>query len=127
LVPPYRWASHSGQLEHAFDLGAFPVATRTGYLAEQVRTHGDLVREPVWCDWSDSDAFAYGARLPEAMEQAHSAIQGGWRPADLEAFAEHRRREHAEIVAAYRELYAGGCVPPARPVSDRRRRKGWPT
>lgn len=105
LLLPYRWASHSGQLEHALDLGVLPVAARTGYLPDQVALHGGLVAEPVWFDWSDGAPFEHGARLLEAMQAAHTVIQDGWQPHDAGAFADHRCREHAEVVAAYRALY----------------------
>lgn len=105
LVLPYRWASHSGQLEHAFDLGVLPVAARTGFLPQQVELHHELVDTPVWFDWSDGAAFDYGARLLDAMQRAHSMIQSGWHATGLEKFIEHRRHEHAEVIAAYRALY----------------------
>lgn len=107
LLLPYRWASHSGQLEHAFDLGVLPVAARIGYLPDQVALHYGLVQQPVWFDWSDGAVFDYGARLLTAMQQAHSAVQDGWRARDHSGFAAHRRREHVEVLAAYRTLYLG--------------------
>lgn len=107
LVLPYRWASHSGQLEHAFDLGVLPVAARTGYLPEQVTVHGDLVPQPMWFDWSDDAVFDHGARLLEVLQAAHTTIGEGWRPCDGEAFTEHRRHEHNEVMDAYYALYAG--------------------
>lgn len=105
LLLPYRWASHSGQLEHALDLGVLPVAARTGFLPDQVALHDGLVEEPVWCDWSDGAAFDHGVRLLEAMQRAHTAIQHGWQAPCTEKFADHRRHEHATILAAYRALY----------------------
>jgi glycosyltransferase involved in cell wall biosynthesis len=107
LLLPYRWVSHSGQLEHAFDLGVLPVAARTGYLPDQVALHHGLVPEPVWFDWSDDAPFDHGARLLEAMQTAHTAIQDGWQAHDAEKFADHRRREHTDVMAAYRALYEG--------------------
>lgn len=108
LLLPYRWASHSGQLEHAFDLGVLPVAARTGYLPEQVSLHHGLVPEPVWFDWSDEAPFDHGARLLEAIQTAHAAIQDGWQGQNTEKFADYRHREHVEVMAAYRTLYEGG-------------------
>lgn len=105
LLLPYRWASHSGQLEHALDLGVLPVAARTGYLPDQVALHHGLASEPVWFDWSDNAKFDHGARLLEAMQSAHGAIQSGWQAHDTEKFADHRRREHTDVVAAFRALY----------------------
>jgi glycosyltransferase involved in cell wall biosynthesis len=108
LLLPYRWASHSGQLEHAFDLGVLPVAARTGYLPDQVALHNGLAVEPVWFDWADGASYDYGARLLEAMQAAHAAIEDGWQAPDVDKFAEHRRREHADVMAAFRALYEGG-------------------
>jgi len=108
LVLPYRWASHSGQLELAFDLGALPVASRAGFLPDQVMVHNGLVDAPAWFDWSDGAEQAYGARLLTAMESAHAAIQSGWHPRNLGRFGEHRRREHASVLAAHQALYTGG-------------------
>jgi len=110
LVLPYRWASHSGQLEHAFDLGVLPVAARTGYLPDQAATHGGLVDEPVWFDWSDGAEFVYGERLLTAIQEAHSSVQGGW-CAGENGFAPYRRREHANVLAVYRALYGDGERP----------------
>jgi glycosyltransferase involved in cell wall biosynthesis len=107
LLLPYRWVSHSGQLEHACDLGALPVASRTGYLADQVALHRALAPEPIWFDWSDDAPFDHGARLLGAMQIAHAAIQDGWTGPDSEKFADHRRREHTDVMAAYRALYDG--------------------
>lgn len=108
LLLPYRWASHSGQLEHALDLAVLPVAARTGFLPDQIALHGPLVQEPVWFDWSDGAVFEYGARLLEAMQQAHTAIQDGWQARDPEKFVDYRRQEHAKVLGAYRKLYQDG-------------------
>jgi hypothetical protein len=108
LLLPYRWASHSGQLEHAFDLGVLPVAARLGYLPEQAARHRGLVAEPVWFDWSDEAPFDHGARLLEAMQTAHSTIQNGWQAHNADKFADHRRREHMDVMARYGALYQGG-------------------
>lgn len=115
LLLPYRWASHSGQLEHALDLGALPVGSRTGFLPDQVAIHSGRVDEPVWFDWSDGAEFTYGARLLAGMERAHTMIQDGWSPMDLPRFAAHRRREHEEVLAAHDAAYAAGS-----PVARRR-------
>ncbi|MPZ81977.1 MAG: hypothetical protein GEV28_16930 [Actinophytocola sp.] len=107
LLLPYRWASHSGQLEHAYDLGALPVAARTGFLPDQVVHHRDRVNEPVWFDWSDGSTYEYGARLLTAMRKAHHEIQDGWRPHDSVSFSRYRTEEHEDIMADYREIYDG--------------------
>jgi hypothetical protein len=108
LLLPYRSASHSGQLEHAFDLGVLPVAARLGYLPDQVALHPGLVGEPVWFDWSDEAPFDHGARLLEAMQAAHASIQNGWQAPDAGKFADHRRREHVDVMARYCEIYRDG-------------------
>ncbi|MGH3900045.1 MAG: hypothetical protein ACRDTA_17755 [Pseudonocardiaceae bacterium] len=84
-----------------------PVAARTGYLPEQVSLHHGLVPEPVWFDWSDDAPFDHGARLLEAIQTAHAAIQDGWQVQHAEKFAD-RHREHVEVMAEYRTLYEGG-------------------
>jgi glycosyltransferase involved in cell wall biosynthesis len=107
LLLPYRWVSHSGQLEHALDLGVLPVAAHTGYLPDQVALHHGLVSEPVWFDWSDDAPFDHGARLLEAMQTAHTAIREGWEARDVDKFTDYRRCEHTDVLAAYRALYEG--------------------
>ncbi|TVT61891.1 glycosyltransferase [Amycolatopsis rhizosphaerae] len=107
LLLPYRWASHSGQLEHALDLGVLPVAARTGYLPDQIALHRGRAPEPMWFDWPDNAPFDHGARLLDAMRTAHTAIQDGWHAHDAEKFVDYRRREHADVIAVYRELYEG--------------------
>jgi glycosyltransferase involved in cell wall biosynthesis len=105
LLLPYRWASHSGQLEHAFDLGVLPVAARTGFLPDQVALHTGLVAEPVWFDWPASAPFDHGAQLLQAMQTAHGVIQDSWQAPGPQEFAEHRRGEHSQVMASYRALY----------------------
>jgi glycosyltransferase involved in cell wall biosynthesis len=107
LVLPYRWASHSGQLEHAFDLGVLPVAANVGYLPDQVSVHADLVDRPTWFDWADGTEFAYGERLLDAMRRAHERVQNGWQAKLPDRFAEHRRAEHSHLLAAHQSLYTG--------------------
>jgi len=119
LLLPYRWASHSGQIEHAFDLGVLPVVARTGYLEDQVALHQGLVAEPVWFDWPPGEPYAHGGRLLEAMQAAHAAIQGGWHARDPGRFCDHRRGEHARIMAAYRGLYEGAACRASRPGGPR--------
>ncbi|MFF5334126.1 hypothetical protein [Streptomyces sp. NPDC013181] len=106
LVLPYRWASHSGQLELAFDLGMLPVASAVGHLRDQHRLHQGLVEEPVWFDWSDGAEYAYGARFLEALDEAAARIRET-RPAGASAeFTAYRRHEHTAIMDAYLEVYA---------------------
>lgn len=106
LLLPYRWASHSGQLEHALDLGVLPLAARTGYLPDQVELHGELVPEPAWFNWQDDTPFDHGARFLTAMQNSHDAIQSGWEARNIERFSDHRRHEHLSILSSYFELYS---------------------
>jgi hypothetical protein len=99
---PYLSGSHSGQLEFAFDLGLLPVASSVGYLREQVAAHGGLAEEPVWFDWSDGSEWAYGERFLSALDMAAERQRS---PRSAAEFAEHRRKEHAEIMAAYSTIY----------------------
>jgi hypothetical protein len=105
LLLPYRWGSHSGQLELAFDLGLMPIASAVGYLRDQYRSHAAVVDEPVWFDWSDGADYAYGARFLTALDEAAERLRYGQRPAKRQAFAEHRATEHNEIMTAYLEVY----------------------
>lgn len=105
LILPYRWGSHSGQLELAFDLGLVPVASAVGYLRDQHRLHAGVVDEPVWFDWSDGSEYAYGARFLTALDEAVERVRAGYRPPSAE-FTEHRLEEHLAIMAAYQEVYA---------------------
>lgn len=105
LILPYRWGSHSGQLELAFDLGLVPVASAVGYLRDQYRNHVGLVDEPVWFDWSDGAEYAYGARFLTALDQAVERFQSERSPSQQVEFTEHRLKEHESIMTAYLEVY----------------------
>lgn len=105
LILPYRWGSHSGQLELAFDLGLVPVASAVGYLRDQYRCHTEVIDEPVWFDWSDGAEYAYGARFLAALDEAAERLHKGHRLAPSKEFGEHRIEEHAAIMATYLEVY----------------------
>jgi len=117
LVLPYRWASHSGQLELGFDLDVLSVAARSGYLPDQAEHLAGLTAEPIWFDWSDGTKFEYGARLLTALEQAHTLTQNGRNRPDGPAFFAHRRCEHELLMATYERLYRGE---PAGPIGEDR-------
>jgi hypothetical protein len=102
LVLPYRFGTHSGQLELAFDLGLVPVITNVGHYAEQWQRVAAHVPRPLFVNWTDGNADAYGQRLLGAMWQATSATRPT-RPADLHEF---RRAESREILASYAKVYA---------------------
>lgn len=106
LVLPYRWGSHSGQLELAFDMGLLPVASDVGYLRDQYQMHVGLVREPVWFNWSDGAEYSYGERFLSALDHAIDLLREGGAVDCTEEFAEHRRAEHDSIIDAYHDLYS---------------------
>jgi hypothetical protein len=105
VLLPYRWGSHSGQLELAFDLGLVPVTSSVGYLREQRELHGDLVPEPAWFDWSDGSTYAYGERFLAALDQSLELVSERRETRRASEFAEYRRAEHEHVLAAYREVY----------------------
>ncbi|MFE9244947.1 hypothetical protein [Nocardiopsis sp. NPDC006938] len=105
LILPYKWGTHSGQLELAFDLGLLPITSMAGYLYEQYQQHEGLAPEPVWFDWSDGNAYSYGERFLRALDRAvtHGDTDDSTnRRAD---FAEHRRAEHEKVMAVHHDLY----------------------
>lgn len=106
LILPYRWGSHSGQLELAFDLALLPVASGVGYLRDQYRRHAAVACEPVWFDWSDGAEYAYGARFLTALDEAAERVRGVPRATPSVQFIEHRIAEHESIMAAYLDVYS---------------------
>lgn len=102
LVLPYRWGTHSGQLELAFDLGVLPVAADVGHLREQWRRYRDVVAEPIWFDWADD--YQQGARiliaLQEATQRHHEQTAG------RDALRDIRAAEHETTLTAHRHIYA---------------------
>ena len=104
LLLPYLWGTHSGQLELAFDLGLLPVVSRVGYLHQQHERTRDLVEEPVWFNWTDGNPYAFGERFVEALQAVPDRVEQR-SPWDHRAFAEFRRSEHEEILAAHVAVY----------------------
>jgi hypothetical protein len=103
LLMPYRYGTHSGQLELAFDLGLAPVITNVGFYEEQWQPVADLVDRPIFVDWADGNADMYGQRWLAAMNEARS-----WRPPGSRARAmlrSYRRAEHREILGSFLEVY----------------------
>ena len=107
LVMPYLWASHSGQLELAFDLNLLPVASDVGFLRDQAQLHGERVAEPIWFDWTSGLPYLFGERYLAALERARDrlAAQG---PQLLDRdFLDYRREEHVQVLASYERVYGG--------------------
>lgn len=105
LLMPYLWASHSGQLELAFDLNLLPVCSDVGFLRDQAQLHGERVTEPVWFDWTMGLPYLFGERYLAALEQARDRlrVQG---PQLLDRdFLDYRREEHKQILASYDAVY----------------------
>lgn len=106
LILPYLWATHSGQLELAFDLGLLPVTSNVGHLADQHSVHADLVDEPVWFDWSSGNPYLFGERFVAALEVAEERLNDQPRRISPE-FTDYRRSEHRDLLEAYTAVYEG--------------------
>jgi glycosyltransferase involved in cell wall biosynthesis len=105
LIMPYRWGTHSGQLELAFDLNLIPVIADNGYYAEQWQQSSPHVPEPLWFNWSDGKIYSYGSRLLEVLIAAHSRIRSGQHVRADESYRRHRLSEHARILQAHLNVY----------------------
>ena len=110
LVMPYRWGTHSGQLEFAFDLGLLPLSSDVGYLRDQhaVHQHTGLIGEPEWFDWTNGNPYEFGERFLASLEKTRDRIGGSRVRADRRALAEYRRLEHAATLAVHAEAYQAG-------------------
>jgi glycosyltransferase involved in cell wall biosynthesis len=101
LVLPYRWGTHSGQLELAFDLGIVPVVADVGYLREQWQRYEGVVPEPIWFDWTDD--YQQGTRILAALQHAiHRQHEWAAPRHDLHAL---RTAEHQATLTAHHRLY----------------------
>ncbi|MBV2365330.1 hypothetical protein ACFPZ0_14010 [Streptomonospora nanhaiensis] len=113
LLLPYLWATHSGQLELAFDLGMLAVASSVGHLPEQAERHRGLVAEPEWFDWTNGNPYTFGERFVAALDRAHQRVAAGSaaarsdepRPLNRD-FIDYRRTEHQQILAAHQRVYS---------------------
>jgi hypothetical protein len=107
LILPYLWGTHSGQLELAFDLGLLPLVSDVGHLREQHAAHRDtgLVDEPEWFDWATGNPYTFGERFVAALEHTEERLSTRCRRTDDRAFADHRRTEHAAVLATYSAAY----------------------
>jgi len=110
LLLPYLHASHSGQLEFAFDLNLLPVCSSVGFLKDQYERHKALVAEPVWIDWSDCPPFLLGERFVAALAEADAALaESGPREVSAD-FLAYRREEHCQFLDAHRAIYNGESI-----------------
>lgn len=105
LVMPYRWGTHSGQLELAFDLNLIPVIPDIGYYREQWQISREFVPEPLWFDWHDGAIYNYGARLVDALLAAHEASLSRGDPRCREEYRRYRIEEHKTILRSYLAFY----------------------
>lgn len=105
LIMPYRWGTHSGQLELAFDLGVVPVISDVGYYCDQYEELKEIVEQPVWFNWSDGNEFAYGARLLDAIGKGWEKMQHMQSLYSREMLHQHRIIEHHGILSSYGRLY----------------------
>ena len=79
VLMPYKWGTHSGQLELAFDLGLPTVITDVGFYRDQYSmVPSAQVIKPIWVNWTDSNEYQYGSRLLEGILQVvnpHLGVQ----------------------------------------------------
>ena len=107
LLMPYLWASHSGQLELAFDLNLLPVSSDVGFLRDQTQLHGERVTEPVWFDWTEGLPYLFGERYLAALEQARDRLRDRGPQLLDRDFLDYRREEHNRVLASYEAVYGG--------------------
>lgn len=105
LIIPYKWGSHSGQLELALDCNTVPIITDVGYYEEQVSVFSDNASIPLWVDWSDGEIYQYGYRMLKALEKAWSSKKKAKVSSIRRDFREFRIEEHNRLLAEYRDVY----------------------
>jgi glycosyltransferase involved in cell wall biosynthesis len=105
LLMPYRWGTHSGQLEIAFDLNLLPVISDVGYYEEQWQVNRRFVNEPVWIRWADGNPYVRAARLIESLRQAQEIAKHGPASSLRDEYRNHRMREHEEFLRTHQQLY----------------------
>ena len=108
ILLPYRWVTHSGQLELCFDLGVPVLVPRIGGLESQVMIHPRASSLVTWFDGSDLSA---SERLASLMGAAIVAAKRCHNSIGLPAA--YRREEHDRLVRYLRAAYLRPM--PARP------------
>lgn len=104
LLMPYRWGTHSGQLELAFDLNIIPVISDVGLYKQQWEESSPFVPEPIWFNWDDNNTSAHGVPFLTAFEESYERACAQVKFAAKE-YSEHRVAEHERILDAHKELY----------------------
>ena len=106
LLMPYRWGTHSSQIEIAFDLNLLPIISDVGYYEEQWQVNRPFVEEPVWIRWSGTNPYVRAARLVESLRKAHElAAAKQTSPPPREEYRQHRMREHEEFLKTHLQIY----------------------
>lgn len=103
ILLPYRWVSHSGQLELAYDLGVPLIAPDLGGLTSQVTFH-PLQTLPIhWFDAALLESDAGLRSLAQAVGMfLHRQPESS---AERERAATYRREEHTDIIERHAVLY----------------------
>ena len=102
ILLPYRWVSHSGQLELAYDLGVPVIAPDLGGLAAQVALHPEHTL-PI--HWFDPGLLRSAAGLQSLAQGVHTFLLRRPESSSEQGRAAYRREEHADIMERYAVLY----------------------
>lgn len=105
LVMPYKWGTHSGQLEIAFDLNLLPVISDVGYYEEQWQVNRPFVDEPVWIRWAGSNPYVRAARLVDSLRTAQEVAKERRTSPARDEYRQHRTREHDELLKTHLQVY----------------------
>lgn len=103
ILLPYRWVSHSGQLELAYDLGVPLIAPDLGGLTSQVTFHPFQTLPIHWFDAALLESDAGLRSLAQAVGMfLHRQPESS---AERERAATYRREEHTDIIERHAVLY----------------------
>lgn len=108
-IMPYKWGTHSGQLELAFDLGILSVITDVGAYKDQYKLLQKYVPEPHWVNWSDGAVYEYGSRILSSMQNAAENISFSPSLVQRQEFHEYRKQERSYICSEYLKAYKKSC------------------
>lgn len=108
LALPYKWGTHSGQLEMAFDLNLVPLAPRVGFFAEQWKCVQAYVPEPCWFEWPAPSAGT--AHCLEYLREAQSRLCQDVPRVPDKHWRSYRLWEHEQFLQAHYQLYCGASV-----------------
>ena len=109
IVMPYKWGSHSGQLELAFDLGLKSIITDVGFYYDQYQNCKNIAFEPELVNWSDGLNYQYGNRMLGALLNTYNKRDE--KPLiSRKEIKEFRLTERKYILDKYFELYQASIL-----------------